>query len=61
MPSWAESMIRILKEEGISTPGDLLKTITPLGNIGAADYYINTVGVRLPQEALIENNGKLCL
>jgi len=54
MPSWAESMRNILRLEGIAIPPDLIRIITPLGNAGAADYYIQTLGVKSTKESLVE-------
>ena len=51
MPTWAGKMIRILKEEGITPPDDLIKTITPLGDRGTAEYF-RTLGVTKSVEEL---------
>lgn len=40
MPTFAAVMLRILDENGIKYPPDIIKTITPLGDRGAAEYYI---------------------
>lgn len=53
MPTWAGKMIRILEEEGITPPADLIKTITPLGDRGTAEYY-KTLGVKKSVEELEE-------
>ena len=41
MPTFASVMIRILDENKISYKSDIVKTITPLGLIGTAEYYIS--------------------
>ena len=38
MPYYAKAMLQILDENGISYPEDIVKTITPLGYGGTADY-----------------------
>lgn len=53
MPTWAGKMIRILEEEGITPPEDLIKTITPLGDRGTAEYF-RTLGVKKTVEELEE-------
>lgn len=51
MPTWAGKMIRILEEEGIEPPENLIKTITPLGDRGTAEYF-RTLGVTKTVEEL---------
>ena len=51
MPTWAGKMIRILEEEGITPPENLIKTITPLGDRGTAEYF-QTLGVTKTVEQL---------
>ncbi len=53
MPTWAGKMIRILEEEGITPPENLIKTITPLGDRGTAEYF-RTLGVTKTVEQLEE-------
>lgn len=53
MPEWAATMIRILDEEKIEYPEDMVNIITPLGNAGSADLYIE-MGVNSTKEKLIE-------
>jgi beta-phosphoglucomutase-like phosphatase (HAD superfamily) len=40
MPTYVSSMLRILDENGISYSDDIVKTITPLGLNGTADYFL---------------------
>lgn len=41
MPTFADVMIRILGEEGLTQPDGFVKIITPLGYGGTADYLIS--------------------
>ena len=54
MPTFAGLMKRILDENGISYGEDLVKIITPLGYVGTAEYYVETLGVRKTREELIK-------
>ena len=45
MPTWGGKMIRILKEEGVSYPENIIEIIVPLGDAGAARYFIETLKV----------------
>ena len=53
MPTYVSAMLRILDEHGVSYTPDVVKTITPLGINGAAEYYINDLGIKIPKEQLI--------
>ena len=53
MPTFISCMLRILDENGIKYGDDIVKTITPLGLGGTADYYI-TLGIRQPKEKILE-------
>ncbi|MBR5527452.1 MAG: HAD family phosphatase [Clostridia bacterium] len=52
MPEWAQSMIKILNEEKIEYPENIIDIITPLGNLGAADLFIE-MGVKCSKEELL--------
>lgn len=54
MDAWAGAMMKILDEENISIPEDLIRTITPLGYRGTASYYINELGLQDTEEHLIQ-------
>lgn len=54
MPTFAGLMKRILDENGISYGEDLVKIITPLGYVGTAEYYVETMGVKKTREELIQ-------
>ena len=53
MPTFAGVMKRILDENGIAYGEDLVKIITPLGYVGTANYYVETMGVKKSREELI--------
>lgn len=53
MPTYVSSMLRILDENNISYNKSIVKTITPLGLNGTAEYYINDLGINMSKEALI--------
>ena len=54
MPTFVSTMLRILDENNISYPQDITKTLTPLGLNGTAEYFIHTMGLKMPKEQLIE-------
>ena len=54
MPTYISAMLRILNENNISYGDDIIKIITPLGINGAAEYYINNLGLKKSKEELID-------
>jgi len=52
MPSYVSAMLKILDDNGIKYSDDIIKIITPLGVIGAAEYYIK-IGLDMPKEEII--------
>ncbi len=54
MPIYIGTMLGILKEQGIPYDEETVKTITPLGVAGTADYFIHTLGVDMTFEQLID-------
>ena len=54
MPYYARAMLQILDEYGVSYPSDIVKTITPLGYSGTAEYYLKAFSLPSTREALIE-------
>lgn len=60
MPVYASSMIRILDENNVKYPDDILKTITPLGIIGAAEHFIK-LGIDLSKQEIINAMKKYML
>lgn len=53
MPTYVSAMLRILDENHIPYDKSIVKTITPLGLNGAAEYYINELGLDIPKEKLL--------
>lgn len=53
MPSFVSCMLRVLDENGISYEKDIIKVITPLGYAGTAKYYVEKLGLDLPQEEIM--------
>ncbi len=53
MPTFISAMLRILNENNISYDDSIIKTITPLGLDGTAEYYISKLGVNKIKEQLI--------
>ena len=54
MPTYISAMLRILDENNILYGSDIIKTITPLGVSGTAEYYINNLRVNKTKEELID-------
>ncbi len=53
MPSFVSVMKRIAEENGITPERDFIKIITPLGYLGTARYFIEVLGVKESEEALL--------
>lgn len=53
MPYYGATMLRVLDENRVSYPTDVIKIITPLGYAGAADYFIK-LGMNMPKQEIIE-------
>lgn len=58
MPSYIYAMRRVLDEGNISYGDDLVKTITPLGYGGTAKYYVEKLGLNLPEDEIVERMKK---
>lgn len=52
MPTYASVMMRILDENGISYPDDIVKIITPLGYKGTAAYF-KGLGVDMAEDDMV--------
>lgn len=52
MPTYVRAMLHILDENGMTYDKDIVKIITPLGVVGAAEYY-RKLGLDRPIEAII--------
>ncbi len=46
MPYYGGAMIKVLEVHDINYPSDIIKTVTPLGYIGTAKYYIENFGIK---------------
>ena len=53
MPTWSGVMKRILDEGDVPYGSDLIKIITPLGDLGTARYFIS-LGLELSEEEILE-------
>ena len=53
MPTWGGKMLRILREESVSYPDNIIEIITPLGDAGTARYFRKTFGVQASIEDLL--------
>ncbi len=53
MHYFAGAMMSILDEEGIAHDAETVKTVTPLGYLGTARYYVDVLGVRDSVENLL--------
>ncbi len=53
MRQWANKMFYVLKTQNLHYPDDLIKTITPLGDVGAAQYFIDKLGAKGSVQDLI--------
>lgn len=60
MPVYTRSMLKILDDEGIPYDGELVKTITPLGLLGTAEYYVK-IGVGKTKEQIVTLMGEYML
>lgn len=52
MPVFISTMLRILEENNIPYDSDIVKTITPLGYKGTADYFIG-LGLKMSKEEIV--------
>ena len=57
MPAYAGAMKKVLDDHGISYGDDLVKTITPLGLKGTAEYF-RKIGLDLPLKEIIGEMGR---
>jgi HAD superfamily hydrolase (TIGR01509 family) len=53
MPTFISTMLRILDENNMKYKADIVKTITPLGYEGTAEYY-KTLGVPLTVQEMVK-------
>ena len=53
MPTYSSTMLRILDEHNIKYDESIIKTITPLGLLGTAEYYVG-LGINKTVEQIVE-------
>ena len=53
MPTFVSAMLRILDENNIPYDKSIVKTITPLGLNGTAEYYLNELGLDMSKDKLL--------
>ncbi|MBQ7821426.1 MAG: HAD family phosphatase [Clostridia bacterium] len=53
MPCWSQKMINILEKNNVEYPDDIIKIITPLGDIGTAKYFKEVLNINLSIEEMI--------
>ena len=53
MPTYGAMMLRILDENHVSYPEDILKIVTPLGFLYTARYYIEHLNLQKSEEELV--------
>ena len=54
MPSYVAVMLRILDENNIKYGSDIIKVITPLGYSGTARYYVEKLGLEIPEQEIVD-------
>ena len=60
MPSFCAMVIRILDEEGVNYPSNVVKIVTPLGGKKTAEYFIE-LGVKDTLENVMAKMNKYCI
>ncbi len=53
MHQWSAKILNILDKSGINYPPDIIKTITPLGDRGTAEYF-RKLGVKMSVSEILE-------
>lgn len=61
MPYWSQKMINTLEREKIKYPKDIIKIITPLGDIGTAKYFKEELNIKMSIEEMLEEMDKFAL
>lgn len=61
MPTWSVKVLRLLEMQGISVPEGLLQIITPLGDMGTINYYIENFPVTMSKEEMKKEMDKFAL
>ncbi len=53
MPYWSGAMLALLDKHRVAYPSDIIEQITPLGNVGAVNYFRNQLGLVIQDEDAI--------
>lgn len=61
MPYWSQKMINILIENKVDYPKDIIKIITPLGDIGSAKYFKEILKVNVSIEDMLKDMDEYAL
>ena len=61
MPCWSGKMLEILQTAGVKYPDNIIEIITPLGDRGTMDYFIDVLGVTMTREEMIEQADRVAL
>lgn len=61
MPSFGGAILRYLENNKIAYPPDVISTVTPLGFLGTAHYFIQKLGVTATVEEIARDLGLLML
>lgn len=57
MPYFTKGILSIADEHGIKYGPELIRILTPLGYVGGAEYYVNTLGVKDSVENIVKTIG----
>lgn len=61
MPFWVQKMLNILQKTNTAYPDDIIKIITPLGDIGTAEYFKTVLKVPLSKEEMFRQMDEYAL
>ena len=53
MPFWMQKMLNVLEKSKVDYPDDIIKIITPLGDLGTARYFKEKLGVDFSIEEML--------
>ena len=53
MPDWSAKMINVLEKNNISYHDDIIKIITPLGDLGTAKYFRDVLGAKISVDDML--------
>ena len=61
MPTWSAKMLYVLNESGTAYPSDIIKILTPLGDLGSADYFTNSLGCTWTKAQMLQKMDEYAL